>query len=291
MRVPQGPAAPGSADMLVPYAPPKKVSVTKPLDFLVIVLLPWLIFSLVVALFAFSYQDFAPLVWALVAASGLLGFLFISMGATRRKSAQIVLGFLIVASVGLALPIGLHLVSHYMADFFAVDGGATYHGVSPTAPGASYLDASAVEFTHGAYTDTQHSVGYMKFGTVYCVAPIFSAGGTRTPPSFWAVGKDCCEQKGKFTCGDVTNTAAHSGVRVEGDREDFVNAARMAAATYRNLTSAKTEDMVFLRWTADAVAYKEKLWSSAATFATTASAVHLLGSAGAGMMLGRCTLR
>mmetsp|Transcript_16404 Transcript_16404/g.46969 ORF Transcript_16404/g.46969 Transcript_16404/m.46969 type:complete len:293 (+) Transcript_16404:139-1017(+) len=292
MRVPTGPSAPGSVP-LVPYAPPvKKASVTKPLDFLVLVLLPWLIFSLIVSLFAFSFQDFAPLVWALVAASALLGALFISMGVSRNKVAQVALGFLILAAVGLAVPIGLHLVSRYMAEFFSIDYGANYKGVSPDAPGASFLDASTIEFASGSSVDAKRSLGYMKFGSVYCVAPIRGKTGDNASPAFWAVGMGCCERKGgRFTCGDQANEVAHSGVRVNDGRANYVNAVRMASAAYSNLTAVRSEELIFVRWTADTSAYRDKLWNSATMFATTASAVHLLGSSGAGLLLSRCSLR
>ena len=45
----------------------------------------------------------------------------------------------------------------------------------------------------------------------YCVAPILDPSST-TRVEFWAVGMDCCAERGDFQCGDATaegTAAAH----------------------------------------------------------------------------------
>jgi len=291
MRVPSGPPPEGFGSMpMPPYPPPprKAPSRTKPLDFMVIVLLPWMVFSLVVSLFAFAYQEFAPLVWALVAASALLGLLFVSMGGASGRAAQLALGFLILSSVGLGVPVGVYIQSTYTAEYYRIDGGAAYQKVSPAAPGASYADASVVEFDPGATVGVQQSLGYMKMGTVYCVAPILGPGAAASP-SFWAAGVNCCSQRGGFSCGGQGGAEIRNGVRLDDGAGNFADAARMASAGRGG--EADPGGRVFLRWTADAAAYKQSLWDRAVVVAGTASAVQLVGSGGAGLLLSRCAIR
>jgi len=269
---------------------PRKVT-AKPFDFFVIILLPWLIFSLIVGLYAFAYEEFAPLVWALVCASGLLALLFISMGGASGKPAQVALGFLVLTSVCIAVPVGLMVESNYMSEFWQVDSGAGYRTVSPLAPSTSYADASIMEFERSSFVDAEHSLGYMRLGEVYCVAPVVGPHTSEesATPQYWAIGKNCCGKRGGFSCGDVAVSGAHSGVALREGASNYETAVRMAVSAYE--LKAPANPPIFVRWTLDADAYKTELWNGALTFAVIASGIHLVGSGAASLLLSRGLLR
>lgn len=271
---------------------PKRVT-AKPLDFAVLILLPSLIFSLIVGLFTFAYQEFEPLVWALVTASALLAALFVSMGLASGRPAHVALGCLLLTSVAAAAPVGIWLEGRYMQEFWQVDSGAEYLHVSPLAPSATVGDASVLRFENGTVVDGQRSLGFMRLGQVYCVAPVVGQGAVpeRSGARYWAAGENCCQQRGGFTCGDVGLKDAHSGVVLRGEEAAYyAAAARMAFAAYEMKAGGDGQD-VFVRWTADPSAYKARLWDDAVSTTAMAAGVHLLGSSAAALLLARGLMR
>lgn len=267
----------------------------KSFDLAVLVVLPWLIFSLVVGLYAFAFEDFQPLVYALVVASVLLGFLFLSVGSASSRPGQVALGMLVLTAVGVALPVGSRVQNRYMAPFWAVDSGAVYAQVDSSSPAALYTDSSVVSFRSGTTIDQRKSVGYMRQGIVYCVAPMMSISESASVPEFWAVGRNCCGLRGSFDCGDANltsnSTRRISGVRWFRDAETFTEAVRMAVSTYGMGVLLPHQSVVLLRPTADPPQYKLNLWTEALATMAAASGVHLAGSIGAGLLLVRGMLR
>mmetsp|Transcript_60346 Transcript_60346/g.127830 ORF Transcript_60346/g.127830 Transcript_60346/m.127830 type:complete len:290 (+) Transcript_60346:133-1002(+) len=267
----------------------RKVS-PKPLDFVVLALLPCIIFSLVAGLFGFAFQDYAQLVWALVGACSLLSLLFISMGSASGKAAQVALGILLMSAIGLGVPVGLFVERRYMRQFWEMDSGATYREVDPASPSASHADASVVHFQRGTFVDTTHSVGYMENGKIFCVAPIVKAG---TISTYWAVGKNCCQQRGDFKCGDA-HLEDGVGVVVHEGLSQYQSAARMATATYSSKLGQSDTDShgnaasgLFVQWISDASTLKSSLWDRAMFVVVVAAGLHLAGSGTAALILGR----
>mmetsp|Transcript_62266 Transcript_62266/g.181905 ORF Transcript_62266/g.181905 Transcript_62266/m.181905 type:complete len:293 (-) Transcript_62266:95-973(-) len=250
-------------------------------DVLLTVLLPWLVFTLIVCLFVFAYEEFAPLVWALLVASALLALLFVAMGGSAGRVWHLVLGFLILASLGVAVPIGIFIENGYMKEYWRLDNGAVYRQMNPFDPGASHSDATVLDFSEGTFIDVQRSVGYMKAGTVYCVAPVTSRASEITV-QYWAVGLNCCGQRGSFACGDAENPDALSGLAIVDGDGSFKTAVRMAESVY-DLAQSKTAP-VLVKWTSDAVAYKDGLWTSAALLVAMTSVIHLVLSTLAGFV-------
>lgn len=268
---------------------PSSLSAVSPVDVIVTVLLPWLLFSLIVCLFTFAYEDFAPLVWALVMASLLLSALFVAMGTTMKKPMQVVLGLLIVISVSMAIPVGLYIESGYMLDFWRIDNGASYRQVSTADASSAHADATLLEFTPGTRVDTDKSIGYMKRGTVYCVAPVVNAKASNaTGPQYWATGTDCCAQSGGFACGDVKDPAALSGVVVRDDKDNLASAVRMAISTHG--LEQPTGRTVFVEWRGSGLHYKEGLWSTASLLVVVSCTVQFGISACAGICAARMKL-
>jgi len=257
-------------------------------QFAAVALLPWLVFSLIVALFALAFQAFQPVVWASVAACVMLALLFVAMGGRRGRPSQLAVGLLILGAVAIAVPIGRFVDLNFMAEFWRLDAGAAYRRLSPLDPGASHADATMVEFQEGTFVDVQRALGYMKDGIVYCVAPITRAGANQSQaPEYWAAGEDCCERRGNFACGDVESRTARSGLAVFDDEGHYRTAVRMAQSTYELSAApgAVLAPPVLLRWTESPSSYMDSLLKGALTFASVACVVHLLGSGCAGAVL------
>lgn len=100
--------------------------------------------------------------------------------------------------------------------------GATFEGTSASTPAMSRVDASVVSFLSGTSAarvagtavDNFRSAGY-RAGDVYCVAPVLDpvsvvSGLARV--NYWAIGINCCDDVGGFTCDDSRNHLAGQGV-------------------------------------------------------------------------------
>ena len=68
-------------------------------------------------------------------------------------------------------------------------------------------------FSLDARVDTARSLGY-KAKTVFCVAPIIDYATDSV--EYWAAGSNCCGQRADFSCDDVWNPKARSGVVMMG---------------------------------------------------------------------------
>jgi hypothetical protein len=243
-----------------------------------IVLLPWLMFTLVEFLFGYAYQDVPAIVWLLVAGCLTLALIFIALGRLNQQPAIFALGFLCLASVGVAAMVGQSTYGWYMEDFFRLDGGSVYKNVNPADPSSNHADASVITFVDGSFVDTKKSVGYMKEGTVYCVAPVVTRSLTDAP-QYWATGVDCCAARGEFECGDAKEVKAQGGVvRPKGDAEavHYSTAIRMNREVFQQPVSKDGE--VVLVWSADALSYADDLRGSAVTLTVVSSILYLATS-------------
>jgi hypothetical protein len=264
---------------------PSKQTPARPVDIIVTVLLPWLIFSLIVSLLVFAYEDYGPIVWAMVVVCLLLALLFVSMGVAVKRPLQVALGLLVLTSVGVSLPVGFCIEGEFMVDFWRVDSGASYKQVSASDPAVARSDAAVLEFTPGTKVDVNSSIGYMKRGIVYCVAPVVGATPSGKGPEYWAAGTNCCEQRGGFSCGDAKDPLALTGVTMPDDQGNFAMAVRAAVSTY-GLTEPSGK-LIFLDWTTSGPKYKEGLWTNAALLVMVSSTVHF----GISTCAGICTAR
>lgn len=155
-----------------------------------------------------------------------------------------------------------------------------YHGVYPGQPAVAFPDAAYIEFAGSARVDTSQGVSYSSLNSglsTFCVAPVVSPATTgRT--SFWAIGVDCCGEKGdKFECDDVANLGVKTGwvlphkngddlydaigkyvSPLEGRRDMFIHAVEKAEAKFG--ISTPGTHTIFLRWTskskADIISYQ-----------------------------------
>lgn len=161
---------------------------------------------------------------------------------------QIVVAWLAVFLGGVT---GMNADETYMAQFYAIQFGREYKNVLASMPGAAYSDAGKVFFAKSSKVDSGKSIGF-KEKLVYCAAPIVDTNQGRKNVAFWAIGYDCCDARGKFTCGD--GAAHHGGVRAPPDgifaqdRERFLKAAKQSAAVNK---LDLDEDVILLHWVKD----------------------------------------
>lgn len=133
-------------------------------------------------------------------------------------------------------------------------------------------DAGTLRFAAGSMVDTDTAVGYRDWPTTYCAAPIVGV----TPSdqvSFWAVGINCCASRQSFTCGDVKDPTARSGLKLQSHAmsmllghdvaDNYRLAAQMAAGAYGLKMAA---DPIFVQWVADPVLVAEEAWWTATIF-------------------------
>lgn len=273
------------------YAKNGKQKKRRPELVVVLMMLPWLLFTLVECLFAFALVEFGALVWTLVALCALLSGLFVAIGVLGRKPQQLSLGLLCIAAIAVGAAVGMLVVDEYMEEFNRLDKGATYTNLDPANAALSHADAATLEFEAGSFIDGFRTVGRMQEGEVYCVAPV--SGPSYTPEvQYWATGTNCCGERRDFSCGDADARPAsgdlpdvRSAIVLDSeDAKDFKEAARMASSLYG---LQATDGAVFVRWVKNPREFREGLWTNATTVVLMASALHLISSVLAALLVNR----
>jgi len=259
---------------------------SRPVDVVVLCFLPWLNFTLVASLLAFAYEDILPVSWAASAMCAMLALLLIAVGTSQKRPNHLALGFLVLVAIGAGVPTGLLAQNDYMSKYWLMGNGATYKEVDPAGPSMSYGDATSIVYSKRASLNLDHTLGYMRAGTVYCVAPVMTSSQNSTP-QHWAVGKDCCHSRGKFACGDAADEGAHSGIvfqKTRSDWEHYRTAVRMAESTYELPPQPAS---LFVEWTTSASDYTDGLLLAAVGIVAGASCLHFLASMCASIVLSR----
>jgi len=147
--------------------------------------------------------------------------------------------------------------SLYQRPFYDIDGLNTYPQVDPSKfRGQQLMDAGRIVFTKDARLDLHRSMGFKNQDT-YCVAPITVGNENVTfkvLPSydFWAVGLNCCGDRGDFHCGAYNNPNAHAGLRLM--RDDQRGFFRLAVQQAESAFNIKSVHPVFVHFMQDPVA-------------------------------------
>jgi hypothetical protein len=135
-------------------------------------------------------------------------------------------------------------------------------------------DASWLHFNDGSHVDTTRVVGYRDIA-VYCVAPVLSANQV-TRVEYWAIGKDCCEKRSGFTCGEVGIAGAQSAIVMLGqdfvDKEFYERAVRQAEASYK---LASAEGALLVHWVSDPKSIRDGLLWKGISFLALGAAIEL----------------
>eukprot|EP00928_Gymnodinium_smaydae_P008655 TRINITY_DN1314_c1_g1_i1.p1 TRINITY_DN1314_c1_g1~~TRINITY_DN1314_c1_g1_i1.p1 ORF type:complete len:304 (-),score=51.65 TRINITY_DN1314_c1_g1_i1:47-958(-) len=252
---------------------------------LVLSLIPWLVFALILACY-FAPPDYGSILrWIVAIAFLVIGSALIVAGSSCMGShgVTLALGMLCIAAVFVGVPVGRLIIHDYMFDYWSIESGADYRNVDPSSSSASVADASVLHFEAGSVVSVEESVGYMKAGITYCVAPIAGPAGSTTP-SFWAAGTDCCYARGKFDCGAVGNAEARTGIVIADPYGYHSKAVVMAASIY---DMAVGDRPIFVAWSRDADAASATLWRGGAALGGGAVVVHFFASLLAGVFLAR----
>lgn len=237
-------------------------------------LLAWLIFVVTLCLFAFAYEAYAGFVWVIVTFSTMLSVLFVLLGVSSRHPEHALTGFLCLASVFLAMVLGLAVHDSYMKEFWRLDSGAKFTNVSPTEPSAAHGDATELEFAPGTFVDSSRTVGWMNGGKVWCVAPVASKFMSPVV-DYWAVGTNCCQERMGFACDDATDSTARSGIVLDKNAPEvssYHSAIAQAEAVY---DLEPNSGALLVRWIEDSDEVTVDLWSGALTTVAIATVLDL----------------
>jgi len=123
--------------------------------------------------------------------------------------------------------------------------------VNPTSDPRIFADAGIISFAVGTQLDIESSAGYRRWPSTFCAAPVRGLNDPVGPIGFWAVGTNCCESRGGFTCAAALDPEAASGIRPAisaSDLERYGQAVRMAAAANGEVAA---EAPVLLIWERD----------------------------------------
>lgn len=248
------------------------------LKVLVNILLPWLLFCTIYGCTAFWLHQYYPnITWGIVLASwGFVVVTTLGYQAAARKGRRqdAIWGLFMTLSLAIAIVLGTYFGNRhfqlYWRPFYDFAALEAYVNINPNKDnGVSFMDAGQVYFKEGSHVDLTRVVAFKNYD-VYCVAPIIrqvleeegkrhKTGGSpvELPESgtidFFAVGVNCCDPTGdKFTCGDVTNGKARSGLRVlQADHRPFYN---MAVTMWSSKYDLPAKHPLFFEWLVDPLA-------------------------------------
>lgn len=278
-------------DPLLGAAPPPFKKIRSPLlrhdDVACMMFLPWLCFvACAIAEGLISPDNIMISAWLvlisfLLAIMCLLLAIFRSRVRDRRGSwGMLFTAVLCMTAVMAGWSVGHIVRDFYMNDWWRLQHGSTYTGVSASnghlnaSVNASYRAASVLVFNEGSFIDTERTVGYMRRGKVYCVAPI-SSESYHTDPLYYAIGMDCCDQRSDFRCDDHGVAGATTGLVATTGLEHYRTAIRMAQAVY-GLKRDTPSPRILVHWSKSATAYEAELKNKAIYAIVMASGVHLM---------------
>lgn len=226
-----------------------------------LVLVPWLFYAAVSAMFAFGYHMLSEVIWATFAIL-LVGAILSVMLSAGTKPLNMYLGILCVGAIVTGGCVGLTTYQLQLAHFWFLNDGHVYTNVLPSDPAAGYVDAGKLLFTEDSRVDTSKSLGYQD-GDTYCVAPILDDSDTGDV-EFWAAGVNCCASRGNFVCDDAFEPSARGGAVIRSVsalssdvRDKYALAVKQAEAAFE---IASTPDPLFVRWVQDPQLLQEDFW-------------------------------
>lgn len=225
--------------------------------------LPFVSFLAVLISWPFGFFFIPQLVYTLTAVPTVFAICFLSINRYRQH------GIFLLFVISIGVYVGRMNYYRNSFQYFSNEHGRVYTNVLSTEKADAHTDAGKIYFHNSAVLDRHRAQGYLLHGTTYCAAPIHLPGNS-TPAErtaeFWAVGLNCCGEKGSdFDCDDAKDDAAHGGL-VFHDRGpqwmimpspyDHYNTAVKAAAETNKLIAP--ERPILVRWTKDPVGLQEK---------------------------------
>jgi len=170
----------------------------------------------------------------------------------------------------LAMSIGIKVNVVIYTPYSLAVGGRNYDNVSPFAKSAEYMDAGIIKFTADSVLDTSRTFGFKAQDYTYCVAPVVSSTVPVHPDSsgpaisFWAVGEDCCGNRGDFRCDGAGDQEVRNAFAVKESEKDALTQllvprtarpmylkAIAAAKVLHGLKSEDDDNILLVRWASD----------------------------------------
>ncbi|CAK0871501.1 unnamed protein product, partial [Prorocentrum cordatum] len=199
-------------------------------------------------LFALAYHRHKEATWALLSFATLALLVLVRWLDPDEKWQFYTVAMCLVAIVA-ATVVGVFTYGEFLGKYWNARGSHSYANVLPSEDAAGYADAGKLVFAEEARLDVSRALGY-KDVNVYCVAPVLD-DAPLAEVQFWAVGVDCCEQRGSFDCDDAWDSDARSGVVVSplhGWHSQYALAVRQAEHAFE---LASAQEPVFVRWVVD----------------------------------------
>lgn len=235
----------------------------------IIIFGPWLLFLWVLLLWLVLQRYSKVATIALTALIGIGGMACLFLWYVGRRGGPVSLatiGVLSIVAAASGTAAGVYGWERFYRQYWWTQTGFQGAQTSAATPAMARSDFAVVSFwdsnSNAPYNesrvDPEMAAGY-KDTDYYCVAPILqpsTASATLKRVNFWAVGVDCCQRYGHFTCDDSRKWDAGSGVvMLEGgfpcpscNVDNFRKAVTKAESAF-GLVSA--DGAVFVRWVKD----------------------------------------
>lgn len=245
-----------------------------------LILAPWVLLALILGCFFLGGANGQPVVLGIMPLVLLvLCGAFIRWHYKRGNNAEVVLGLLCFAAIVTGLFVGLFAIFRYLQEYHRLSQGASYFNVFPNELAAGKSDATTISFTSDTAVDQNTTYGYLDVRSLatYCVAPV--SDGIKLGDGniqYWAAGVNCCEPRGKFTCGAASDRKAHAAFVLPTawkDHPGFSAAVKGAEAAYGVKSGSK---YLLVQWAQDPVGYRNRLWTSAGMLFIIFGSVYLL---------------
>jgi hypothetical protein len=227
---------------------------------------PWLVYVwvLLVWIFLQHYSMEIAAFITVIMGVGSVGLICIGVSGRfkRLPTSPVALGFLCAVAIIVGIGMGEVGWNTCWQQYWWLQTGSQPMVNSASTPAEARVDAAVVGFwdaasgstINGTAVDDMRAAGY-RDGHYYCVAPLLDpslAGASLKRVNFWAVGVDCCENSGSFTCDAARERLGGYGVVMLRNGpyggEPFRRAVRKAEGLH-GLVSA--ERPIYVRWVDD----------------------------------------
>lgn len=233
-------------------------------------MMPWVLFVVCVVPTALVTDLFLSQLTLGTCLGISIAFLYFSRGRAWQM-----LALACMVSCFLGYWVGGYDQAKYFTEYYFYSRSPYYRGVLPTAEPGAFKDAGFIDFSADAHVASSLGVGYISKDH-WCAAPILGSISQKSI-GFWAVGKNCCQMRGGFACGDTWNTTTHAGLPIldaspvaTPEIPTYMTAVNMAALTY-GLQVA--DNPILIRWDVYPEEYMSGIWSSAVSFVFVAIAM------------------
>jgi len=264
---------------------------------MVFVLMPWVTLTLVMWPFALGYHSLSGVAWLVFSFFMLLGAFFIWLDVRPSGHPGLFwksLGCCVLFMSVIGMLLGLHDYHTYIWRYQVYQASPEYVNVVATQDPGAMQDAGSITFRSDSFVDVSRSLGH-KDGDVFCVAPVLNheiAAGKPAPGQslitikYWAVGLNCCSQRGSFDCGPG---GGQPGGLVVKEMSPFATplvpkyrtAVSQAAATFGVLAPA---DLLLVEWGTDKGARATELHDQGVQFFVRVVYIYILVVLGAALL-------